>query len=503
MSGTEVFTNYAQTTATSTSGTTAPASGTTETWTVTSSASFPGATTGVTTFHIADPALPGEVIQVTNVSGTTWTVIRGAESTTPVAHATGATFKQVVSAGFLTTLASLGQTSVIQPSGDTTGTTDTTNINNAITTLPSTGGIVALAPGLFYINKPIVIQQNGVILTGSGGPVPSGDDAGKNYGTTIKVVAGFTNPTFSTFATAAILLMDQNPGVTGGATFSPHVKDLWLNLVSAPASVDGIALFGAIQAVAIVNVGINQATNNGINFIVDSASSSGAPYADGVYMSNIMIQSATNNGINSAITGNKISDAVAYSIHAQSCGGDGFYINWGNGNLVNCRADHCTNGFTVDSPPGGSGVMDSITFVGCSTENNNQNGFNIVNTSTSGTAYLRWVQISGCKLGGDGNNGGAGGGGFAGILVSGANIVTIDNTHVLVRTNQVAGGTPQYGVATAAFGTGPGKPNIIVMTNCLLNYVTSAVHDSAPAAVFNRTACYGASGFEPTTFTAV
>lgn len=107
MSGTEVFTNYAQTTTTSTSGTTAPATGTTETWTVTSSASFPGATTGGNTFHIADPALPGEVIQVTNVSGTTWTVIRGAESTTPVAHATGATFKQVVSAGWLTSATSI------------------------------------------------------------------------------------------------------------------------------------------------------------------------------------------------------------------------------------------------------------------------------------------------------------------------------------------------------------------------------------------------------------
>lgn len=107
MSGTEVFTNYAQTTATSTSGTTAPATGTTETWTVTSSASFPGATTGGNTFHVADPALPGEVIQVTNVSGTTWTVIRGAEGTTPVAHATGAIFKQVVSAGWLTQATSI------------------------------------------------------------------------------------------------------------------------------------------------------------------------------------------------------------------------------------------------------------------------------------------------------------------------------------------------------------------------------------------------------------
>jgi len=99
----ELFANYPQTTATSTSGTTAPSSGTTETWTVASSASFPAASTASgNTFHIADPALPTEVIQVTNISGLTWTVIRGAESSTPIAHATGATFKQVVTAGWLT-----------------------------------------------------------------------------------------------------------------------------------------------------------------------------------------------------------------------------------------------------------------------------------------------------------------------------------------------------------------------------------------------------------------
>jgi hypothetical protein len=50
---------------------------------------------------VSDPALPSELIQVTNVSGTTWTVLRGVENTTPVAHTTGFTIKQVVSAGWL------------------------------------------------------------------------------------------------------------------------------------------------------------------------------------------------------------------------------------------------------------------------------------------------------------------------------------------------------------------------------------------------------------------
>lgn len=82
----------------------APASLTAETWTVTSSAQFPTASnTAVpaSSFNIADQAAPTELIQVSNVASTTWTLIRGVEGTTPVTHAAGATFYQVVSAGDL------------------------------------------------------------------------------------------------------------------------------------------------------------------------------------------------------------------------------------------------------------------------------------------------------------------------------------------------------------------------------------------------------------------
>jgi hypothetical protein len=103
----ELFTNEASTTVSS-GGTIAPASGTTETWTVASSATFPAASNAAsppTQFHVADPAQPGEIIAVTNVSGTTWTVTRGAESSATVAHSAGFAVQQVVSAaaysGFL------------------------------------------------------------------------------------------------------------------------------------------------------------------------------------------------------------------------------------------------------------------------------------------------------------------------------------------------------------------------------------------------------------------
>ncbi|HEV2373221.1 MAG TPA: hypothetical protein VGS19_13730 [Streptosporangiaceae bacterium] len=46
----------------------------------------------------------------------------------------------------------------VSPSGDTSGATDTTNINNAIKSLPN-GGVVGLNPGLFYVTSITVPAQ--------------------------------------------------------------------------------------------------------------------------------------------------------------------------------------------------------------------------------------------------------------------------------------------------------------------------------------------------------
>lgn len=103
---TDLFANLAQTTITS-GGTTAPAPGTTESWTPSNPASFPVASPAAsppTQFRITDPALPAERITVTDSRTVPWTVVRGAEGTTPVAHAPGFTIQQVVTAGALTAM---------------------------------------------------------------------------------------------------------------------------------------------------------------------------------------------------------------------------------------------------------------------------------------------------------------------------------------------------------------------------------------------------------------
>jgi hypothetical protein len=104
----EVFTNTPAGTVTS-GGTDAPASGTSESLTVTATVAFPVASTSATpptVFHFCDIAAPSEIMRATVAPGGTgtgqaWTVTRGAEGTTPVTHATGYTIATVITAGWL------------------------------------------------------------------------------------------------------------------------------------------------------------------------------------------------------------------------------------------------------------------------------------------------------------------------------------------------------------------------------------------------------------------
>lgn len=150
--------NRAVTTVTS-GGTDAPPSGSGATWTVASSAMFSATATGLSQFHVADPAAPSEMIAVTNVNGTTWTVTRGAENTTPVAHSAGFTVYQVVTTGFLGAIP-VTIYPVPPPTGATA--TDTAAIGAAISTLNAAGGngTLMFRDGTYQVDSNALVIQN-------------------------------------------------------------------------------------------------------------------------------------------------------------------------------------------------------------------------------------------------------------------------------------------------------------------------------------------------------
>lgn len=98
----EAFANNGVNTQVNTGGTTAPAALTSETWIVNSATGFPTASTTAgakTQFRVVDQVNPSEVILVTDTSASpTWQVTRGWEGTTPLAHPTGFTIYQVITA---------------------------------------------------------------------------------------------------------------------------------------------------------------------------------------------------------------------------------------------------------------------------------------------------------------------------------------------------------------------------------------------------------------------
>src|SRR5215472_4558146 len=154
----EVFADNPQATVAPGSGATAPASGTAETWVISSgAATYPLAdptATPPTRFRLADIALPSEQVLVTDSRTTSWAVTRGAGGTTPVAHASGFTIRQVMDSATLAGLAGL------RPSNDTTGVADTAAIKDL---LSGTAATCLLGPGKFYYNATLTGGVSGAL----------------------------------------------------------------------------------------------------------------------------------------------------------------------------------------------------------------------------------------------------------------------------------------------------------------------------------------------------
>ncbi len=196
----DLFKNQGSTTVSS-GGTTAPAQGTQETWTVASSATFPAASSTaspVTQFYVVDPAAPSEIIRISNVSGTTWTAIRGADSTTPVIHATSFTVQNVVPATWLqemenrvsqvfdvTEYGAVGDgttacTTAFQAAMDAASTYGGTN-KGAILRIPT--GQYKLGTTRWVLKSNVVIEAYGAyIFNGTQNVSMAGTAGGSSYG---------------------------------------------------------------------------------------------------------------------------------------------------------------------------------------------------------------------------------------------------------------------------------------------------------------------------------
>lgn len=164
LSGLAQFANQPVTTVTN-GGTDAPAQGTSEQWTVSSSALFPAASLSAvppTFFAVADTAATSEIIQVTAATTSSpwvWGVTRGAEGTSPVTHASSFTVMQVITAG---DLANMYQYQNVAFTAPTTVGASTANGTMA-SYIPAAGDIPAA--GVSYAFSAYGIFSSGVLAT--------------------------------------------------------------------------------------------------------------------------------------------------------------------------------------------------------------------------------------------------------------------------------------------------------------------------------------------------
>lgn len=167
------YLNNVQGTVTS-GGTSAPSSGSTDTWTVTTT-TFPASLAGDHYFHVVDPVLQTEKIKVTTITGSspyTWSVIRGDESTTPVAHATNFIVQQVATAGdLLQDEFGMYNVRAFGAAGDGS-TDDTTAFQNTLNAISNStyGGTMVVPPGNYVVSNTLnyTSTTNSLYIYGGG-----------------------------------------------------------------------------------------------------------------------------------------------------------------------------------------------------------------------------------------------------------------------------------------------------------------------------------------------
>jgi hypothetical protein len=461
----EIWNKNAPTTTVNSGGTDAPASGTQESWTVASSSGFPTAsTTTGSQFHVIDEAATSEVISVISVSGTTWTVVRGAESTTPVTHTGGFTIIQVVTAGYLGTTMTTANTTIttLYPSGDNTGATDTAAINNAITNTIA-GGIVYLASGIFYTNAPISFGKR-VIFQGPDSAMNWGSYNG-GYGNNATAPTGFgsTPPTLpsgaiiqptagwaqGTAVSAAVLLMFAP---THYITEGPVLKNICVNGVNLSATADGIMGYGAVADVQMTNVYVMRCTGWGINTAADGS----APAGYSINTPGTWKVAHCETWLNGAggINLNFVADSTWVDVLCEGNVGDGWALtSTDNSHYISCRAEWSSDhGFHLTGAwlsAAGYGCEQTV-FTGCTTDANLKNGFYV--DATTGTTT---VVLNGCSFHRDGNN--ATPGTWAAFAVNQAGTSSL-HYQVVARgimttaTTAANGIGPSYGLAVTGTG---------------------------------------------------
>lgn len=314
---------------------------------------------------------------------------------------------------------------------------DTTAIQAAINACPQ-GGIVYFPNGVYKITSTLDLRS-GVTLLGSHANMMLGP------GMTTSDFPCYIQPQTPFTGTSVINIIGDDDGTHPDISGEQRLRDLMIDGSQLTgSSIDGLYAVGNVQNVILNNVCIRQMPNNGIV----TASRTDGTYPFSWRLHNVMIDNCHANGI--LFTGN--TDITLSDVQVIGCWAQGIVLtNCTNAQLNGCRTEwNGSHGYRITGNWGDWAGSGGMQMTGCSTDRNGQHGLLI--DATGQTPIL----VTGLQTRRDGRNGGAGGGGFAGLAVAAATVpVLVTNMTCYPGVDDGGGSTnsPQYGIAVTGAAT--------------------------------------------------
>jgi hypothetical protein len=276
----------------------------------------------------------------------------------------------------------------------------------------------------------------GVVLRGDSGPNPG------YWGNTATVIQ--CGATFK--GQQAIAMTAVNHANTQGPALAHLALDGSL-LASGTAA--GIGATGPVTEVSLADVSVNGFPGWGVLCSQD-AQALGNNYPYEWHASKMFVNNCALGGI--SVT--SMTDSTWRDVYVLACGGVSAGPGWSvvfaaNSTFTACRAEWCgTDGWHLTGQWLTSAGSGGVVMTGCSSDRNNHNGI-LIDCTGNGP-----VVMAGCQFRRDGSNGGAGGGGYAGIKCSGVNAspVIMSGISVFPGVNDDGTGvnSPQIGMSVTS-----------------------------------------------------
>lgn len=331
---------------------------------------------------------------------------------------------------------------------------DTAAIQAALAACPM-GGVVYLPAGAYRTSAPLTIPP-AVTLQGTH--------------TNLMAVVGlvdppcYIKPLASHSGGAVIRFLDAATG--GYSTISAEHRILNVMIDGSDYTgpgMDGIRADGNVQNVALRDVTIRKVTGAGIN---TGQNAGFFPYSWRCHR--VMVDNSGWHGFAVQV----MTDVTLIDCQAIGCGANGFEIsNAANSQAIGCRAEwNNNNGFHITGDWADGTGSGGIVFSGCSTDRNGWHGMCVDAVGNPP------IQISGLHTRRDGRNGGAGGGGYAGLAVAAA------ETPVLVSNLTCYPGTDDDGTQTSSpeYGmTVTGAATLVQVDDAYLHAASQGMHSTS------------------------